>query len=130
AFLKMAAAARADGVKIIPISGFRAVKYQKYLFEKAGRRYGSEEKAARWVAPPGFSEHHTGWSLDLGDETSANTDVDQSFEETKAFRWLSEHASDYGFEISFPKGNPQNVNYEPWHWRFIGNAEAKELFHP
>jgi hypothetical protein len=37
------------------------------------------------VAPPGYSEHHTGWSLDIGDESAANTDTDQSFEKQKFF---------------------------------------------
>lgn len=130
AFQDMAAAARAEGVEIIPISGFRPVKYQRGLFSRAVKKHGSEEAAARWVAPPGHSEHHTGWTLDLGDASRPDTDVDTSFETTKASSWLKQNAARFGFELSFPKDNPQGVSYEPWHWRFIGADEARKTFHP
>lgn len=131
AFQKMAEAARRDGVSLIPISGFRSREYQRGLFERARRKYGdSEREAAKWVAPPGYSEHHTGWTLDLGDGDAPDTDVDQSFEKTKAFLWLRAHAADHQFELSFPLDNPQGVSYEPWHWRFLGEPESRRLFHP
>lgn len=130
AFLKMASAARIEGVGIVPISGFRPIAYQKNLFARAVKRYGSEQKAARWVAPPGYSEHATGWALDLGDESHRATDIEQTFKSTPAFRWLSSHAQRFGFELSFPLNNPQGVNHEPWHWRFIGTDEARATFHP
>ena len=129
-FKKMAAAARAEGVGIVPISGFRSVAYQKNLFDRAVKRYGSEQKAARWVAPPGYSEHATGWALDLGDESQRTTDIEQRFKSTPAARWLSDNARRFGFELSFPPRNSQGVNHEPWHWRFVGTDEARALFHP
>ena len=73
-----------------------------------------------WVAPPGYSEHHTGLALDIGDLDHPETDVEVSFEETPAFEWLKNNADRFGFELSFPVGNPQGVSYEPWHWRFVG----------
>ena len=88
AFSKMRGAARADGVTVVPVSGFRPISYQKNLFVRAVKRYGSEQKAARWVAPPGYSEHATGWALDLGDESHRATDIEQTFQSTPAFRWL------------------------------------------
>lgn len=130
AFLKMVSAARAEGVGILPISGFRPVAYQKNLFARAVKRYGSEQKAARWVAPPGYSEHATGWAVDLGDESHRGTDIEQSFKSTPASHWLSKNADRFGFELSFPPNNAQGVNHEPWHWRFIGTREARATFHP
>jgi zinc D-Ala-D-Ala carboxypeptidase len=126
----MAAAARSEGVLLVPISGFRSVSYQQGLFGRAVRRHGSERKAARWVAPPGRSEHHTGWALDVGDGSRPEADVAASFEKTPAFRWLSSHAGRFGFELSFPRNNPQGVGYEPWHWRYVGVEEARRLFRP
>ena len=122
------AQALVDGVKIIPISGFRSVEYQAGLFQKATAKYGSEEAAARWVARPGHSEHHTGLAIDLGDETAPTNDVEPTFEETHAFRWLQSHAANFGFEMSYPKNNSTGINYEPWHWRFIGTPAAKQIF--
>lgn len=118
AFMKMRMAAKRDGVTLIPISGFRTVDYQQGLFDKAITKYGSPEKAALWVAPPNYSEHHTGTALDIGDKDKTNCDVELCFENTKAFKWLSLNAETYGFHLSFTKDNG-NVNYEPWHWRYF-----------
>ena len=120
--------ARADGVGIVPISGFRTVAYQEMLFNKAVAKYGSEKAAERWVARPGNSEHHTGYAIDLGDEKDPASDVEASFELTEAFHWLQPNASRFGFEMSFPRNNLVGVNYEPWHWRFVGTPEAKQVF--
>lgn len=130
AFVRMTEAAREAGVGIVPISGFRSVAYQKTLFDRAVKRYGSERGAARWVAPPGHSEHATGLALDVGDASRRDTDVEQSFKSTPAARWLATHAARFGFELSFPPDNPQGVQHEPWHWRFVGTDEAQLLFHP
>jgi D-alanyl-D-alanine carboxypeptidase len=130
AFRDMVTAARNDGVHLIPISGFRSVAAQKSLFDRSIKRRGSELAAAKWVAPPGHSEHATGWAIDLGDENRPDTDVEQSFENTPAYRWLLENAARFHFEMSFPKRNQQGVSYEPWHWRFLGCPEANLIFHP
>jgi len=128
ALLDLMAQARNDGVAIIPISGFRTVAYQDTLFRKAVAKYGSEDAAVRWVGRPGHSEHHTGMVVDLGEEESPVCDVEPPFEQTRAFRWLQDHAARFGFELSYPHDNPQGVHYEPWHWRFIGTPEAKQVF--
>ncbi len=128
AFKKMVEAAHQDGVKIIPISGFRSVAYQRDLFASAVKRYGSEKKAAKWVAPPGYSEHATGLAIDLGDESRRINDVDSSFSTTRAAHWLADHAEKFGFELSFPPNNAQGVNHEPWHWRYVGTEQARSQF--
>jgi len=123
------ARARAAGVAIVPVSGFRTFKYQESLFYKAVEKYGSEDVAARWVARPGHSEHHTGLAVDLGDESSPECDIEPPFEGTGAFHWLCQNAGCFGFELSFPRNNACGVDYEPWHWRFVGTPEAKQVFH-
>lgn len=123
AFVAMQQAARDEGVSLVPISGYRTLAYQDGLFGRAINRYGSPGEAAVWVAPPGYSEHHTGLALDIGDLDRPETDVEVSFEATPAFEWLKNHAGRFGFELSFPEGNPQGVSYEPWHWRFIGETD-------
>jgi D-alanyl-D-alanine carboxypeptidase len=126
--LSLMAQARVSGVGIIPISGFRTTGYQESLFQKAVAKYGSEDAACRWVARPGYSEHHTGLAIDLGDDANPDCDVESSFETTGAFHWLQQHAQQFGFELSFPRNNAWGINYEPWHWRFIGTPEAKFIF--
>jgi len=127
ALLDLMAQARAAGVAIIPISGFRTIDYQAALFQKAVAKYGSEAAAVRWVGRPGRSEHHTGLVADLGEEESPACDVEPPFEKTRAFHWLQKNATRFGFELSYPSGNPQGAHYEPWHWRFIGTPEAKQI---
>lgn len=121
-------AARANGVWIVPVSGFRDRDRQEMLFEAQVQELGSEELAARSVAPPGYSEHHTGYAIDLADGIARARDVSISFVQTEAYTWLTEHAQEYGFELSFPKDNSQGVNFEPWHWRYIGSAQAAGTF--
>ena len=120
AFQAMQRAAREAGVELVPISGYRTKGYQDGLFTRAIGKYGSAEAAARWVAPPGYSEHHSGLALDIGALASPELDVETAFEDTPEFAWLRDNARRYGFEISFPRDNPQGVSYEPWHWRYIG----------
>jgi len=130
-FLAMQRAAAADGVSLVLLSGFRSISLQKHLFFDVGsERNQSAEQRARVSAPPGFSEHSTGYALDIGDGRSVGTNLSQSFEGTPAFAWLVQNANRYHFGLSFPAGNSQGVNYEPWHWRFEGSAEALTLFEP
>ena len=130
AFLEMEEAARRKDIILRPISGFRSVEDQNYLFfEIKEQRKQANQERAQVSAPPGYSEHHTGYAIDIGDGDVPATDVMQSFEKTKAFKWLEANASSYSFELSFPKDNPQGVAYEPWHWRFVGDRHSLELFY-
>ncbi len=128
AFLNLTKQARTDGVAIIPISGFRSREYQEMLFRKAVAKYGSEDAAVRWVARPGHSEHQTGLAIDLGDEGDPAGNVEPPFEATPAFHWLEKNAARFGFELSYPRNNSRGVHYEPWHWRFVGTPDAKQVF--
>ncbi|MBC7880957.1 MAG: D-alanyl-D-alanine carboxypeptidase family protein [Anaerolineae bacterium] len=129
AWLHMQFAARDEGVWLIIISGFRTEVRQTKVFLDQLKKKKNEAAAARYVAPPGFSEHHTGYTLDLGDGSAPKTDLKTEFERTKAFRWLTKHAQKYGFEMSFgPNQKETGVAYEPWHWRYIGTSHALAIF--
>jgi zinc D-Ala-D-Ala carboxypeptidase len=129
-FLEMVAEAKAERIVLIPISGFRSIADQEYLFfdVKAQQGQGATQRA-EVIAPPGYSEHHTGYAIDLGDGFYPDTKLQISFEKTAAFRWLQRNAARFNFEMSFPKNNPQGVSYEPWHWRFVGDRDSLELFY-
>ncbi len=128
AFQQMVDAAQGDGVEIIPVSGFRDRDIQAELFSAQTARQGSPALAARISAPPGHSEHHTGFAIDVGDRNRPETDIEISFEQTPAFRWMAQNAASYGFELSFPRNNAQGISYEPWHWRFVGTSTAQQVF--
>jgi len=129
-FEQMVADAETQGVFLVPISGFRTVEDQQYLFfEIKAERAQKASTRAEVSAPPGYSEHHTGFAIDIGDANQPSADLSITFEDTEAFKWLEVNAPRYNFELSFPEGNPQGVQYEPWHWRFVGNSESLETFY-
>ncbi|WP_041237657.1 M15 family metallopeptidase [Gloeothece citriformis] len=129
-FQEMQAAARKEGIILTAISGFRSVQDQQYLFFKVKEQRNQETKERAEVsAPPGYSEHHTGYAVDIGDGKVPATNLKTSFENTAAFRWLQNNAARYSFELSFPPNNPQGISYEPWHWRYVGDSKSLETFY-
>lgn len=125
----MVAAAQADGISISALSGFRSVKEQESVFvDVKQERSQTASDRAKVSAPPGYSEHHTGYAIDVGDGNVPATNLSPDFENTAAFQWLQTNAVKYSFELSFPKNNPQGVTYEPWHWRFMGDKASLETF--
>lgn len=114
AWQKMQAAAVTDGITLLPLSAFRSVARQTAIIR---RKLASGQKIRdilRVSAVPGCSEHHTGRALDLGSATEMTLTV--AFARTAEFRWLKGHAAKFGFHLSYPRGNPQGIAYEPWHW--------------
>jgi zinc D-Ala-D-Ala carboxypeptidase len=123
------AAAAADGIEIRVLSAFRSIALQKQIFfDVKSERNQSALERAQVSAPPGFSEHSTGYAVDLGDGRAPATNLSPSFDQTAAYRWLQEHANRFHFHLSFPQANHQGVSYEPWHWRFEGSADALKVF--
>lgn len=112
AWQAMVDAARADGLAeplLRPVSGFRDPAHQAVLWKRALERYGSAEKARKWVAPPGSSPHQSGRAMDLylgGSNDSANV---AKLRTLPAYRWLVGNARRFGF---YP------YEAEPWHWEF------------
>jgi len=129
-FLAMQEAARARGIVLVALSGYRSFDEQKYLFFQIKQNRGQDARErAKVSAPPGYSEHHTGYALDIGDGEATDTHIQESFEATAAFAWLEANATSYGFELSFPRNNEQGISYEPWHWRYVGDPESLETFY-
>lgn len=127
----MRRAAAADGVQLLVLSAFRSIALQRQLFfDVMAERNQTSRTRARVSAPPGFSEHSTGYAVDLGDGRAPATNLSAGFDQTAAYRWLKAHAASFHFQMSFPRGNAQGVSYEPWHWRYEGSTDALRLFEP
>ncbi len=129
-------AARADGVTLIPSSGYRTIEHQKKAYNTLARRLALRDtlpperaalKASNGTAFPGASEHNLGISVDI--LTAGEEKVGLHFVGTDQYEWLMAHAADYGFVLRFPPGKKAltGVNYEPWHWRYVGVEVAREL---
>ncbi len=129
-FIRMRKDAQAAGIQLVPISGFRSITDQDHLFFDIKQERGQvPTQRAQVSAPPGYSEHHTGYAIDIGDATAPATNLSPSFDQTEAFAWLEKNAAYYSFELSFPKNNPQGISYEPWHWRYVGNQDSLKTFY-
>jgi len=126
--LKMREEARKDGIYLVFLSGFRSINLQNDIFFslKSIRNQEAAERA-RVSAPPGYSEHSTGFAIDFGDATQRETDFETGFENTDAFKWLTKNAARFHFKLSFNKNN-KYIDYEPWHWRYEGSIEALKVF--
>ena len=126
--LKMKEEAKKDGIYLVFLSGYRSINLQNEIFYslKSFRNQEAAERA-RVSAPPGYSEHSTGFAIDIGDATKRETDFETEFENTDSFKWLIKNAAKYHFKLSFDKGN-KYIDYEPWHWRYEGSIEALKVF--
>lgn len=135
ALKKMIADARStENVRIIALSAYRDYEYQKELFDDKVQRLQQEkgysvtkarEEAATVVAYPGTSEHQLGLALDLVD--ARHVKLDESQENTAAYKWLYKHCAEYGFIVRYPNGKTDitGIIYEPWHFRYVGEEAAK-----
>ncbi len=129
-YIKMFNAAKEDGIYLTPVSGYRTYDRQKTNFENRIAVYQNQgytkakatDLAAQVILPPGTSEHNAGLAMDI-------VSLETSFENTDAFKWLSENAADYGFILRYPKDKTDitKITYEPWHWRFVGVEMAKAI---
>lgn len=114
AWRKLQAAAAADGVTLIPLSGFRSIARQAEIIREKLHRGRTLDDILRSNVAPGFSEHHTGRAIDIG--TPGCPALTEEFGATAAFRWLEQHALRFGFRLSYRRDNPHGLVYEPWHW--------------
>ena len=114
AWQRMRDAELADGVHLDAISGYRSHAYQLGIFKRKLARGQTIEQILSVNAAPGYSEHHSGCAIDIG--TPGEPPAEESFEATPAFAWLTDHAGDFGFTMSYPRGNPHGITYEPWHF--------------
>lgn len=114
AWQRMQQAAAADGISLLLVSAYRSVDYQADLIRRKLASGRTLDDILRVNAAPGFSEHHTGCAIDIA--CPDDPPLEESFEKTEAFAWLTAHAGDYGFVMSYPRGHQHAISYEPWHW--------------
>jgi D-alanyl-D-alanine carboxypeptidase len=111
------AAAVHDNVVLNPASGFRSYLYQKKLIVNQLAKGRTLTDILRGTAIPGFSEHHTGFAIDVCADLSI---PEEKFHETETFAWMSANAGRFNFKLSYPEGNVEGMIFEPWHWCFQG----------
>jgi len=128
-FKEMQLMAAQRGISLQLLSGYRSIDLQRDIFyENKSIRNQTAVERSMVSAPPGYSEHSTGYAIDVGDGNYPDTNFEVEFEQTPAFKWMKRFAPKYHFVLSFPPNNKQGVTYEPWHWRFEGTVNALRKF--
>lgn len=116
AFVSMARAAKGDSVQLLTDSGYRSLKFQERIILERLRGGQTIEHILSMVAPPGYSEHHTGRAVDL-------VPSEALFAGTAGFTWLAEHAAGFGFRQTFPESATDSLHWESWHWYYQPDSE-------
>lgn len=124
-------AGRTEGVYPVVREGYRTAEEQQDILDDKIQSYinqgysqvKAERTAKEWVALPGTSEHQLGIAVDINADKSkcSNEDV---------YEWLAENAYKYGFVLRYPPGKQKitGTSYEPWHYRYVGEEAAKEIY--
>ena len=112
AFREMALVAARDSIELRIRSGYRSPVEQMLLIERrlaAGREF---DEIIQGVAPPGYSEHMLGTTVDL--------ELGRDYMNNPAYHWLREHGPAFGWHESYPRNSQDGFPWEPWHWRYLG----------
>ena len=129
-YQQMYQAAKEAGCILTPYSGYHSYSLQETTYKRKVSFYtgqGLSEEDAKFQAnkkilPAGCSEHNAGIAIDI---VSASSD----FENTKEYQWLVDNAHNYGFILRYPEDKEAitGVDFQPWHWRFVGVENAKKM---
>lgn len=123
---EMFEAAEEEGITLLGASGYRSYDIQLNLYNNKVAQVG-KEAAEQYLAPPGGSEHQTGYALDI--LSSDYQSLDEGFENTRASKWLLENSYKFGFILRYPKDKVDitKYEYEPWHYRYVGEENAEDI---
>lgn len=122
----MISAAVANGMALGLTSAYRSYSNQVDTYNNWVKANGSTAAADTVSARPGYSEHQTGFAVDLD---AGDSCVLECFAGTITYQWLTKNAATYGFIERYPVGMESVTGYSPeaWHWRYVGPAVAKEM---
>ncbi|MBT8061690.1 MAG: GNAT family N-acetyltransferase [Gammaproteobacteria bacterium] len=120
AWYEMRNAALSDGIELNVASAFRSVGYQVTIIERKKQAGQDMDEILKVSAAPGYSEHHTGRAIDIC--CPSMPPLEECFENTEAFEWLTDSAHRFGFSMSYPRNNIHRIAYEPWHWAWRNSS--------
>lgn len=123
--------AKEDDVYMFVAEGYRTHEEQQELMDEKVEEYQervlvkfvAEWLAKKWVAVPGTSEHQLGLAVDI------NADISKSSSQ-EVYSWLAENSHEYGFIQRYPDDKTEitGISYEPWHYRYVGEDVASEIY--
>lgn len=125
ALQQMFADAATAGLKLQADSGYRSYNLQVTTYNSEVASVG-QAQADRESARPGYSEHQTGWAVDIG---GGGCNIQDCFANTNEGKWVAAHAYEYGFILRYQSSTTDATGYraEAWHYRYVGKSLALEL---
>jgi D-alanyl-D-alanine carboxypeptidase len=118
-------AATNEGLSLKPLSGYRSYTTQQTIYTNEVGRFG-QSVADSQSAKPGYSEHQTGFAIDIG---GGGCGIEDCFGNTAEGKWVAANAYKYGFIVRYIPGKESITGYraEPWHIRYIGTELSNEM---
>lgn len=122
--VEMCEAALDDGITLYLKSAYRSYRTQKTMYYN--RLENNHGKDDGWVTKPGASDHQTGLGCDVVPKSWRDKSMNEKMASDPACVWMAQHCHEYGFILRYPedKQDVTEINYEPWHMRYVGNPVA------
>jgi len=119
ALVELCDAARAEGHELYLKSGYRSYYKQAVMYENRIKKYGYDDG---WVTKPGASDHQTGLGCDVVPKKWTDRGMNEDMAKEPETQWMAENCARFGFILRYPsdKEDITEINYEPWHLRFVG----------
>lgn len=104
---------------IILTSGYRSIIDQEKILNEKKALLGKEE-ALNWAMHPGYSEHHSGYAVDISIYTDQGNYI--KYRGQNEYGWINENCYKYGFIRRYAKEKMYmtGVKNEEWHYRYVG----------
>ena len=120
ALSKLCDAARADGYNLYLKSAYRSYQTQNTMYSNRLKKNNGKDDG--WVAKPGSSDHQTGLGCDVVPKSWRDKPMNGKMGAEPECQWMAAHCHEYGFILRYPqdKENVTEINYEPWHLRYVG----------
>ena len=127
ALITMFEAALNDDITLYLKSAYRSYQTQNTMYYNRLKRNNGKDDG--WVTPPGGSDHQTGLGCDVVPRSWRDKSMNEQMASTAECQWMAEHCAEYGFVIRYAadKEDVTEINYEPWHLRYVGVPVAKYM---
>ncbi len=130
AYLELKEFLKEKDIEISLSSGYRTIENQSELYKMIEQTHG-KEYANKYVAKPGYSEHHTGLAIDVTLVRNNKYTLDANeLKKDKDLLNIEHYLHKFGFILRYPKDKEEitQQNYEPWHFRYVGKVVSKIMY--
>jgi len=113
-----------QGITLYLKSAYRSYRTQKTMYYNRLEKNNGYDDG--WVSKPGASDHQTGLGADIVPRSWRDRSMNGDMGKEEECIWMADNCHLYGFILRYPadKEDVTEINYEPWHLRYVGNPAA------